>query len=140
MAERRLTPHRNAKERRRSGVHVLPLMWAAVVGFAVLVAMLGSTIATAAPGYSDVPAGALFHDQIMALTGLQIAAGFPDNTFKPENAVTRQQFAKMIVLATDKHTDAVDNQTDPTFSDVTTSSTARRPPPSAPSPTPRGVK
>ncbi|GAB4256548.1 MAG: hypothetical protein Kow00129_17030 [Thermoleophilia bacterium] len=95
-----------------------PLMWAAVVGLAAVLAMLGGTAALAAQGYSDVPADGLFHDQIMALTGLQIAAGFPDGSFKPDDPVTRQQFAKMIVLATDTHTEAVDNEADPTFSDV----------------------
>ncbi|MHB8868950.1 MAG: rhodanese-like domain-containing protein [Thermoleophilia bacterium] len=68
--------------------------------------------------FSDVKEGHTFYQEIMDLAGLDIIDGFPDGTFRPDAPVTRQQFAKMIVLATDKHTDAVDNQGNPTFTDV----------------------
>jgi|GEM_PF-3449472 len=104
-----------AEERRTRGTRT----WAIIVALAVLLTMLGSTAAPAAQGYGDVPAGRLFHDQIMELTQLQIVAGYPDGTFRPDEQITRQQLAKMIVIATQKHTSAVDNPNNPSFSDVT---------------------
>ncbi|MHB9150838.1 MAG: S-layer homology domain-containing protein [Thermoleophilia bacterium] len=88
---------------------------------AVLVALILTVAAPQALGagsFSDVQAGHIFYQEIMNLAGLNIVVGFPDGTFKPDSSVTRQQFAKMIVLTTDKHTEAVDNQADPTFPDV----------------------
>ena len=93
-------------------------LFAAVVMVA-LGTLMGATGVLGASTFSDVPADYIFHDDIVRLADLDIIGGFPDGTFKPGDPVTRQQFAKMIVLSTDKHTDAVDNQTDPTFSDVT---------------------
>lgn len=88
---------------------------------AVLVALILTVAAPQALGaetFSDVKEGHTFYQEIMDLAGLDIVGGFPDGTFKPDSPVTRQQFAKMIVLATDTHTEAVDNQDSPTFADV----------------------
>ncbi len=88
---------------------------------AVLVALILTVAAPQALGaetFSDVQEGHTFYNEIMELAALNIVGGFPDGTFKPDSSVTRQQFAKMIVLATDKHTDAADNEATPTFSDV----------------------
>ncbi len=84
-----------------------------------LATVLGATSAFGAAGFSDVPATHPFYADITRLADLEIVGGFPDGTYKPDDPVTRQQFAKIIVLATGKHTEAVDNQNDPTFTDVT---------------------
>jgi rhodanese-related sulfurtransferase len=84
-----------------------------------LVLLVGAAGVFAAVMFSDVPASYPFSADIKRLAGLNIIGGFPDGTFKPDSPVTRQQFAKMIVLATGRHTEAVDNQADPTFTDVT---------------------
>ncbi|MHB0981529.1 MAG: S-layer homology domain-containing protein [Thermoleophilia bacterium] len=95
---------------------------AALVLTAVLVLSLGTAAALGAAGFTDVPSTHQFYVHINRLADLEIVGGFPDGTYKPDDPVTRQQFAKIIVLATGKHTDATDNQSDPTFSDVTPAS------------------
>lgn len=69
--------------------------------------------------FSDVPADHPFHDEIARLASLGIVGGFPDGTFRPDALVIRQQMAKILVLATGRHTAAIDNEASPTFSDVT---------------------
>jgi peptide/nickel transport system substrate-binding protein len=50
-------------------------------------------------GFSDVPGNYWAKEQIDYLVSKKIVAGFPDGSFKPELGVTREQFAKMIVIA-----------------------------------------
>jgi hypothetical protein len=47
--------------------------------------------------FSDVPPTHPYYEAISDLAGRTIINGYPDATFKPENPVIRQQFAKMIV-------------------------------------------
>lgn len=47
----------------------------------------------ASSSFSDV---AWYYDAVSALTGSGIIAGYPDGTFRPENSITRAEFAKMI--------------------------------------------
>ena len=54
----------------------------------------------------------------MTLAGAGVISGYSDGCFRPGNAVTRAQFSKIIVLALDEHTAALDNLGDPTFNDV----------------------
>ncbi|MHB0981493.1 MAG: S-layer homology domain-containing protein, partial [Thermoleophilia bacterium] len=61
-----------------------------------LVLLVGAAGTFAAVMFSDVPASHPFSADIERLAGLNIIAGFPDGTFKPDSQVTRQQFAKMI--------------------------------------------
>ncbi len=89
-----------------------------VVVTVALVMALGATAALGAASFSDVPATHPFYADITRLADLEIVGGFPDGTYKPDDPVTRQQFAKIIVLATGKHTEAVDNEQNPTFLDV----------------------
>ncbi len=70
-------------------------------------------------GFSDVPAGHAFHADIARLADLGVMSGFPDGTFRPEARVTRQQMAKILVLATGRHTEAVEGLDNPRFPDVT---------------------
>src|SRR5512139_2581787 len=72
----------------------------------------------AALAFSDVPPDHLFYDEITELSDAGIINGFPDGTFRPDAPFIRQQMAKILVLATDIHTEAVDNAADPTFDDV----------------------
>src|SRR5665648_315845 len=85
----------------------------------VLVLTFGVTAALGAVTFTDVPTTHPFYAEITQLGDLNIVGGFPDGTYRPDNSVTRQQFAKIIVLAKGIHTEAVDNQSPPTFSDVT---------------------
>ncbi len=65
--------------------------------FAVL-GLLQPAVAKAA-GFSDVPNSNPYHVQIETLAQLGIIEGYPDGTFRPDAPLTRQQFAKMVVLA-----------------------------------------
>ncbi|MBN1321226.1 MAG: S-layer homology domain-containing protein, partial [Thermoleophilia bacterium] len=66
--------------------------------------MVFSTVSIAVAATTSFPDVPLSHPQRPAITALAswgIISGFPDGTFGPDNPVTRQQFAKMIVLSTD---------------------------------------
>jgi len=74
------------------------LALAAVVVFgAVLLAPW--TAAARAAGFTDVPDSHAYHIQIETLAQLGIINGYSDGTFRPGEPVTRQQFAKMVILA-----------------------------------------
>ena len=69
-----------------------------------LVALAGAALcpsgAQAGSGsFSDVPPSSPYHIQIETLALLGIIDGYSDGTFHPDATVTRQQFAKMVVLA-----------------------------------------
>ena len=49
------------------------------------------------PGFSDVPPQHYYYAAIMRVGQAGLVGGFPDGTFRPENAVSRWQFAKMAV-------------------------------------------
>jgi uncharacterized protein YkwD len=52
----------------------------------------------AMPTFSDVGAGTLYAAEIGLLAGRGVVNGYGDGAFGPDDLVTRQQFAKMIVL------------------------------------------
>jgi hypothetical protein len=73
-----------------------------IIVFAAISAglLLGPGIAKAeAAGFSDVPSSHPYHVQIETLCQLGIIDGYSDGTFRPDEKVTRQQFAKMVILA-----------------------------------------
>jgi hypothetical protein len=47
------------------------------------------------PGFSDVPLGHFYRDQIMRVAAEGLVNGYPDGTFRPQAPVSRWQFAKM---------------------------------------------
>jgi hypothetical protein len=57
------------------------------------------TAQAAATKFKDVPTTHPHHIQIETLGLLGIIEGYSDNTFRPNEPVTRQQFAKMVMLA-----------------------------------------
>lgn len=62
-------------------------------------AFLGPSTAVAAVGFPDVSATNPYHLQIEVLAQLGVVGGFADGRFRPDARVSRQQFAKMVVLA-----------------------------------------
>ena len=63
-------------------------------------ALLGPGVDDAlAAGFKDVPDSHAYHIQIETLAQLGIINGYSDGTFRPNEQVTRQQFAKMVILA-----------------------------------------
>ena len=66
----------------------------------VLVLAVCSPVLTArAAGFKDVAASYWAFDEITALAAKKVINGYADGTFKPEGKVTREEFAKMIVVA-----------------------------------------
>lgn len=47
------------------------------------------------PSFSDVKVGSWYETAVSTLAGLGVINGYPDNTFKPDNKVTRAEFLKM---------------------------------------------
>lgn len=72
------------------------LIWTLPV---LVLVVLFFVFATGALAFSDVPAGDPHAAAIEDLSSRGITNGFPDGSFGPTQAVTRQQFAKMIVYA-----------------------------------------
>ena len=75
-----------------------PVFVGAVVVVALTLLVVSLAIA-AAPDFSDVSANHPYHEAIADLATRGIIDGFPDGTFRPDDPVLRQQFAKMIVLS-----------------------------------------
>jgi len=61
--------------------------------------LFGPASATAAAGFPDVSATHPYRLQIEVLAQLGVVSGFADGRFRPNAPVSRQQFAKMVVLA-----------------------------------------
>jgi len=70
--------------------------------------------------FSDVPVGSTFYPYIEALYVNGLVSGYGDGTFKPNEAVTRAQVAKIVVRASGL---ALENPAQPSFSDVPAGST-----------------
>lgn len=49
--------------------------------------------------FSDLPANHWAHDTILEMVGLGILSGYPDGTFKPNNTISRAEFATIMVKA-----------------------------------------
>lgn len=77
-----------------------------------------TTTTTLQVGFIDVPVGYRFYHEVMSLAGAEIIGGFPDGSFRPEDAVKRAQFAKIIMLAVGGHTDVIKPAGEATFPDV----------------------
>ena len=82
---------------------------------ALIISVILPLTAESESWYGDVPSNDQYHDAIWYMTAAGFATGYDDNTFKPENEVTRAEALKMI-LASSK-TEITDG-TGLTFSDV----------------------
>ena len=67
----------------------------------------------AAKAFSDVPAGKWYHDAVTAMAGLGIVTGYPDGTFRPDQSITRAEFAAILARIEQTQTGA-----DAGFTDV----------------------
>ena len=68
--------------------------------------------------FFDVPEGTEASRDIDRLVDEGIVSGYSDDWFGPYDSMTRAQFAKVAMLASGLHTEAVDNIDNPTFTDV----------------------
>lgn len=69
--------------------------------------------------FTDVPAGSTFYEFVQCLACRQVLGGYPDNTFRPNDGVTRGQLSKIVSNAAGWN-DPVSGQT---FTDVAPGST-----------------
>lgn len=67
------------------------LMLAAILGF--------TSAATFAKDYADLPKDHWAYKQIQILTDFNVVVGYPDGNYKPEQNVTRAEFATMVIKA-----------------------------------------
>jgi len=86
-----------------------------VMVFGLFASMPGASLTANAAEFSDVT-NHWARTEIMDLAGKGVINGFPDGTYRPENPVTREQFANLVVrlLETATATEAI-------FADVPTS-------------------
>jgi peptide/nickel transport system substrate-binding protein len=89
-----------------------------VVAVVMLIAVCSPVLTANAAGFKDVAASYWAYDEITALASKKVLAGYADGTFKPEGKVTREEFAKMIVVAKGL---ALVKPASPTFTDVAAS-------------------
>jgi len=76
---------------------ILAVVAACLLALAVVL-LVASPALNAATSFTDVPADHRYREAIADLASRAIIDGYPDGTFKPNDPVLRQQFAKMIVL------------------------------------------
>ncbi|MHB8106587.1 MAG: ABC transporter substrate-binding protein [Candidatus Cryosericum sp.] len=89
-----------------------------VVAIVMVIAVCSPVLTANAAGFKDVAASYWAYDEITALASKKVLAGYADGTFKPEGKVTREEFAKMIVVAKGL---ALLKPAKPTFTDVAAS-------------------
>jgi len=86
-----------------------------------LVMVLGSFSFVSAADYSDVE-GTVYEEAVARLSLLEVLTGYPDGSFKPENTITRAEFAAVAVRAKGLANAAEASKGLPTgFTDVPTS-------------------
>jgi hypothetical protein len=84
--------------RSRSGGRMAGIALTCAVVVVALVVVLASLALAAGPTFPDVPATHPYYTAVSDLAGRGIIGGYADGKFGPGDPVTRQQFAKMIVL------------------------------------------
>lgn len=73
-------------------------IFAITVLLTVMILGLAVSTSNAATAFPDVPSSSPYYTAITALSADGVIGGYADGTFGPALSVTRQQFAKMIVL------------------------------------------
>jgi hypothetical protein len=68
-----------------------------LVSVALMIALIGSTVAFAASSFTDVKAGSWYSDTIDWGVQNNIAAGYPNGSFKPNTTVTEEEFLALLV-------------------------------------------
>lgn len=64
--------------------------------------------------FKDISSDHWAYESVMNLVEKQVVSGYDDNTFQPNNHVTREEFIKMLLLATDNYSSGYTSE----FSDV----------------------
>lgn len=81
----------------RTIITVLLALVMAVSAFSVYAEETATTTtASGSVTFSDVEQGTLVHDAVKKLVGYRVITGYEDGTFKPDNTITRAEFAAVI--------------------------------------------
>lgn len=87
-----------------------------VLATVVLFGSLGTV--SAQPTFSDIDASAPYYQQVQLLAALGVISGDPDGSFRPNDSLTRSEFAKLAVHLLDKQDEAVAGAQTSAFSDL----------------------
>ena len=71
-----------------------------ILAVVISVAALASTTSALASTYSDVPENAWYTGYVNKISELKGFAGYEDNTFRPDNQITQEEFVKTVVALT----------------------------------------
>lgn len=82
--------------------------------------MLSSALIVSASSFPDVAANSQYEQAIDLLASLKVLGGYEDGTFKPENNITRAEFAKIVYVVFNgfSDVDADMYKSQPAFSDT----------------------
>lgn len=86
-------------EKTKGGFETMMKNLKKVISTVAAVAMLASTASVFALDFPDVDESASYANAVEALTALDVINGDDNGLFNPDNAVTRAEFAKMVVEA-----------------------------------------
>ena len=95
-----------------------------VISAVIALALSVSSVAMAAPKFTDVADTAANAQAINTLAALGVISGYEDGTFKPDNNITRAEVATMIVAALNRTADAAGAKGTTKFADVNTEAKA----------------
>ncbi len=95
-----------------------------VISAVIALALSVSSVAMAAPSFTDVADTAANADAINTLAALGVIKGYDDGTFKPDNNITRAEVATMVVAALNRTADAEGAKGTTKFADVNTDAKA----------------
>lgn len=70
--------------------------------FVMVIMAMMLPLSIVAMEFSDVQKDFWAYPDIKELTGLRVISGYPDNSFKPQNQITRAEFLKLISIISDK--------------------------------------
>lgn len=87
-----------------------------IITFLIVCTMLFNTVSFAS--FQDIDISGNVGNSIVQLTNLGIISGFNDGSFRPDQTLTRAQFAKIAVYMLGRHEDAEALSTNTVFSDV----------------------
>ena len=71
-----------------------------ILAVVLSVAALASTTSAMAASYTDVPENAWYTGYVNKISELKGFAGYEDNTFRPDNQITQEEFVKTVVALT----------------------------------------
>ena len=83
---------------RRPAIAVV-LVTIAILGLLPVSIALASPLRAPAAGFTDVPGDHPYRAAIADLADRHVTSGFQDGTYRPDDSISREQFAKLIVRA-----------------------------------------